>query len=246
MQNILIIGAASAIAEATARLFAAQGANMFLMARSQERLSGIAGDLKVRGAGSVRTASLDANDIDAHQAALDAAYTSMGRFDVVLVAYGTLGDQKKCEADPDEALRELQTNAMSTVSLLSRLANIMERQGSGTLAVISSVAGDRGRPANYVYGASKAAVTAFCEGLRSRLYRKGVHVLTVKPGMVDSPMTEGMELPAALLAKPEEVARDIVEAIRRKQDVLYTPWYWRFVMMGIIHLPVKVFKRLSL
>jgi hypothetical protein len=246
MQNILIIGAASAIAEATARIFAAQGSNLFLMARSEERLSTIAGDLKVRGATSVRSAAFDANEIDSHQSALDDACASMGRIDIVLVAYGTLGDQKKCEQEPTEALREMQTNAMSTISLLSRLANIMERQGSGTIAVISSVAGDRGRPANYVYGAAKAAVTTFCEGLRSRLYKKGVHLLTIKPGMVDSPMTEGMDLPAALLAKPEQVAGDIVEAIRRRQDVLYTPWYWRFVMMGIIHLPVKLFKRLSL
>jgi len=246
MQNILIIGATSAIAEATARLYASDGANLYLLARNESRLATIAADLKIRGAASVVTAPFDANAIDTHQELLDTAHKTLGSFDIVLIAHGTLGNQKAAESSVEETMRELQTNAMSTIALLTRLANMMEMQKQGTLAVISSVAGDRGRPSNYVYGTAKAAVTKFCEGLRARLFKCGVHLLTIKPGMVDTPMTAGMELPALLVAKPDDVASDIVTAIERKVDVLYTPWYWQYVMWIIIHMPGKVFKKLNL
>ncbi|NTU53044.1 MAG: SDR family oxidoreductase [Chlorobiaceae bacterium] len=246
MQNILIIGATSAIAEATARLYAADGANLYLMARNEDRLKIIAADLKIRGAASVATAGFEANDLDSHQNLIERAHKSLGSFDIVLIAHGTLGIQKVAESDIEETIRELQTNAMSTIALMTRLANMMEKQRQGTLAIISSVAGDRGRPSNYVYGTAKAAVTTFCEGLRARLCKSNVHLLTIKPGMVDSPMTAGMELPGILLAKPEQVAKAIVTAIKKKTDVLYTPWFWRFIMLGIIHMPTSVFKKLSL
>lgn len=246
MQKILIIGATSAIAEATARLYAEEGANLYLMARNEDRLTTIAADLKIRGSVSVGTAHFEANDHETHQALLERAYVVLGSFDTVLIAQGTIGDQKASQACVEKAMRELQTNAMSTIALLTRLANMMETQQRGTLAVISSVAGDRGRPSNYVYGTAKAAVTTFCEGLRARLFKSGVHVLTIKPGMVDTPMTAGMELPGIMLAKPEDVAKDIVKAIKKGKDVLYTPWYWKYVMTGIIHLPKGVYKQLNL
>jgi len=246
MQNILIVGAASAIAEATARLYAAQGANLFLLARDEGRMSNIAADLVIRGASSVRSAHFDANDIDSHHKILDDALKALGTFDIVLIAHGTLGDQKACERDATAALQELQTNAMSTISLLTLLANIVEQQKHGTLAIISSVAGDRGRQSNYVYGTSKAALTTFCEGLRSRLHKQGIQVLTIKPGMVETPMTEGIDAPKILMAKPEQIASDIVTAIEKKKDVLYTPWFWKYVMVGIIHMPESIFKRIAI
>lgn len=246
MKNILIIGATSAIAEATAQRYAAKGNRFYLLARNEERLKGIASDLLVRGAASVETASFDANSTATHQSILEQAKNTLGDLDIVLIAHGTLGDQKKCEAETEIALQEIQTNALSTISLLTHLANMMEKQHHGTIAVISSVAGDRGRPSNYVYGTAKAAVTTFCEGLRARLHKSGVHVLTVKPGMVDTPMTEGISAPEILMAKPEQIANDIINAIVKKMDMLYTPWYWRFVMMGIIHLPNKIYKRFNL
>jgi len=246
MQNILIIGATSAIAEATARLYASDGANLYLLARNESRLATIAADLKIRGATSVVTAPFDASAIDTHQELLDTAHKTLGSFDIVLIAHGTLGNQKAAESSVEETMRELQTNAISTISLLTHLANIMETQGKGTLAVISSVAGDRGRPSNYVYGTAKAAVSTFCEGLQARLYKKGIHVLTIKPGMVETPMTDGIDLPRLLVAKPDEVGLDIVRAIERNVDVLYTPRYWRYVMGGIIHIPRKLFKKLNL
>jgi len=246
MQNILIIGATSAIAEATARLYAATGANLYLLARNEDRLKTIAADLKIRGATSVKTECFEANDLASHQALLDRAYQTLGRFDIVLIAHGTLGNQTASEASTDVVMQELQTNALSTIALLTKLANMMEKQRHGTLAVISSVAGDRGRPSNYVYGTAKAAVTTFCEGLRARLFKSGVHVLVIKPGMVDTPMTAEMAMPAILVAKPEQIAIDIVKGIESRKDVLYTPWFWKYVMMGIIHLPILIYKKIKL
>jgi decaprenylphospho-beta-D-erythro-pentofuranosid-2-ulose 2-reductase len=246
MQHILIIGATSAIAKATARLYAQKGAKLYLIARNKSRLETIAADLKIRGASSVSIAEFDANDFERHQVVLDTALQVLGTIDISLIAHGTLGDQKACEASAKVVLHELQTNALSTISILTILANTMEKQKKGTIAVISSVAGDRGRPSNYVYGTAKAAVTTFCQGLSARLFKSGVHVLTIKPGMVDTPMTADMAMPAILVVKPEQIAIDIVRAIEKQRDVLYTPWYWKYVMMGIIHLPMKVFKKLEI
>lgn len=246
MQNILIIGATSAIAEATARIYAAEGAKLFLMARNEGRLTAMAADLKIRGAESVTTAPFEANALDTHQELLERAHKAMGSFDIVIIAHGTLGSQKAAESSVEETMRELHTNAISTIALLTRLANMMEKQQHGTLAVISSVAGDRGRPSNYVYGTAKAAVTTFCEGLRARVYKKGVHVLTIKPGMVNTPMTAGMNLPSTLLAIPEQVGLDIFKAIKKKKNVLYNPWYWKYIMLTIHHLPKKTFMKLAL
>lgn len=246
MKNVLVIGATSAIAEATAQFFAQEGDRLYLIGRNADRLSSIAADLTVRGAVDVTTAILDANDVSLHEECIQGAVDKLGQIDVALIAHGTLGDQDACEKDGSRALEEFKTNALSTISLLTALSNIMERQKHGTIAVISSVAGDRGRPSNYVYGSAKAAVSAFCEGLRARLYKSGVHVLTIKPGMVATPMTKGVVAPKIMMAEPAQVAQDIVNAIGRKQDVLYTPWYWRFVMIGIIHLPRKVFKKMNI
>ena len=246
MQNILIIGATSAIAEATARLYAKQGAKLHLLARNLSQLERIAADLKIRGASSVTHAEFEANNIEQHREVIENAIKILGTIDIVLIAYGTLGSQKASEASAEIAIQELQTNTLSTIAILTRLANVMEKQKKGTLGIISSVAGDRGRQSNYVYGTAKAALTTFCQGLNARLYKSGVQVLIIKPGMVDTPMTAKMAMPAILVAKPEQIAIDIVKAIEHRKDVLYTPWFWKYVMMGIIHLPNKMFKRLSL
>ncbi len=246
MRNILVIGATSAIAEATARLYARQGARFYLLARNVKRLENIVADLKIRGASSVDCQIFEADRVSEHRQLLENALNALGSIDIALVAHGTLGDQKQCESSSEEALSEFRINANSMISLLTVLANIFEKQGKGTLAVISSVAGDRGRPSNYVYGAAKAAVTTFCEGLRVRLYKSGVHLLLIKPGMVETPMTENIDAPAILMAKPEQVSKDIVKAIEKKMDVLYTPFFWKYVMMGIIHLPLFIYKKVNL
>jgi short-subunit dehydrogenase len=177
---------------------------------------------------------------------LERCASELGALDIVLVAPGTLPDQAACQADPVLAVREFNTNAVSVIALLTSIANLLEVQKRGTLAVISSVAGDRGRPSNYLYGSAKAALSAFCEGLNARLFKVGVQVLTIKPGFVETPMTASLPLPKPLVATPEQVANDIVRAIEKRKDVLYTRWFWAIIMRIVRCLPRFLFKRLSL
>ena len=245
MQRILIIGATSAIAEAVARRFAARGARLYLLARNLERLRDLASDLAIRGAATVDCAGLDVNAFDRHPAAIEDAARAMGGIDVALIAHGTLGDQAACEQSIELTLLELSTNAISVISLLTLLANRFETQGGGSIAVVSSVAGDRGRRSNYVYGAAKGAVTIFLQGLRNRLQRSGVHVLTIKPGFVDTPMTAALEK-GPLWSSPERIAQGIERALELKRDVVYLPAWWRLAMTAIKLIPERIFKKLSL
>lgn len=245
MKKILVIGATSAIATSCARLWAERGAILFLVGRTPDKISQVAADLTARGA-TVHTHVLDLNHFDQHKAMLDACYAALGQVDVALIAHGTLPNQKACEQDAQLAIREFTNNGLSVIALLTDLASRMEAQKSGCIAVISSVAGDRGRPSNYLYGAAKGAVTDFCSGLRGRLFKSGIQVLTIKPGFVDTPMTQDLALPKLLLVTPDRVAQDIVKAVEKRRDTLYTPWFWRFIMLIIIHIPGSLFKRLGL
>ncbi len=244
MRKVLIVGASSAIAEAVARLFAAQGDMLYLAGRRAEALEAIAADLRVRGAARAQTEVMDANTIERHAALLDNADAALGGLDTVLIAHGTLSDQAACQKSVALTFQELHTNALSVIALLTLVATRFEAQRSGTIAVISSVAGDRGRQSNYVYGTAKAAVSTFLSGLRQRLHKSSVHVVTIKPGFVDTPMTR--EFPKGLLwAQPERVARDIVTAMEKGKDVVYTPGFWRVIIWIIKSLPEKIFKLLS-
>lgn len=245
MQKVLIIGATSAIAEATARLFAQRGDHLYLLARNQERLNSIVQDLTVRGAAAVQGAQLDAAQFDSHAALLDKAISALGGIDVVLIAHGVLPNQAACAADFTQTLAAFNTNAISKISLLTHLANVMERQQSGTLAVITSVAGDRGRQSNYVYGAAQSAMNTFLQGLRNRLNPAHVQVITIKPGFVDTPMTADFKK-GALWAKPDAIATGIVRAINKGQNEVYLPWFWRFIMLIIVNIPEFIFKKLKL
>jgi short-subunit dehydrogenase len=245
MKRILIIGATSAIAEATAREFARRGDSLFLVARNGERLQAVAEDLKVRGALLVLTFELDARQIERYPSLLEAVAQQMGEIDVALIAHGTLSDQSACQASVDLLLQEFTTNALSYMALCTLLANGLEAQGHGVLALISSVAGDRGRQSNYVYGSAKAAVSAFASGLRQRLYSKGVSVVTIKPGFVSTPMTAAFKK-GPLWASPATVASAIVRAVDRGTPVLYTPWFWRPIMAIIKAVPESIFRRLKL
>ena len=245
MKKILIIGATSAIAEATARLWAAQGHRLHLLGRDAERLATLAADLKIRGAESVQHGTLDVNDFARHAAVLDAAMAALGGLDLVLIAHGTLGEQKACEQDFSAALRELNTNAISVISLLTHLAPHFEAQKQGSIAVIGSVAGDRGRQSNYVYGTAKGAVAIFMQGLRNRLHPSGVQVLTVKPGFVDTPMTTAFKK-GLLWVSPEVIARCIQRGIEKRRDVIYAPAFWGVIMLIIKSIPERIFKSLKL
>jgi decaprenylphospho-beta-D-erythro-pentofuranosid-2-ulose 2-reductase len=249
MKRILILGATSAIATACARVWAARGASLFLVARDAERLAAVAADLRTRGAAGLASATLDANALAAHAGVLDAAFGHWGDgegIDLVLIAHGTLPDQRLVERDATRAVAEFATNATSVIALLTDVANRMAPRRHGAIGVITSVAGDRGRPSNYVYGSAKAAVSAFCEGLRARLFREGVTLTDIRPGFVASPMTQGLPLPAPLVAQPEAIAPRIVAAIERGRDVVYVPAFWRLVMFAVRNLPRAVFKRIRL
>lgn len=245
MQKVVIIGATSAIAEATARLYASRGAQLFLIARNIERLKDIADDLRVRGAREVFQASLDVNDVHDHARLIGQIWTSLGHVDVLLIAHGTLPDQAQCEVSVELSLKEFTTNGTSTIALLTALAPRFESQRKGIIVVISSVAGDRGRQSNYLYGSAKAAVTAFASGLRQRMAKVGVKVLTIKPGFVDTPMTRGFKK-GALWAKPYNIARGIVRGADHGRNVMYLPWFWLPIMLIIRHIPELVFRRIKL
>ncbi len=245
MANILIIGATSAIAHAAARHFAAEGARFFLVGRSAGKLDAVRDDLRVCGAEEADTYTLDLTDIAGHAAMLDAATAALGTLDMVLIAHGSLGDQAACEASVATTMDEWMTNCTSVIALLTLLANQFERQRHGTIAVMSSVAGDRGRKSLYVYGAAKAALDTFLEGLRGRLAAAGVAVVAIKPGLVDTPMTA--HLPKNFLfASPERVARDVHRAMVRGTAVVYTPWFWRYVMLLVRAIPDPIFRKLPI
>jgi short-subunit dehydrogenase len=244
--NILIVGATSGIAEAVARRYAAETCHFFLVARNESRLTQVAADLLARGAARVERFTLDVNDLPRLPAMIEAAWSALSQVDLALVAHGTLPDQKRTETDVEYAVREFRTNGESAIACLALLANRFERQGNGVIAVIGSVAGDRGRASNYLYGSAKAAVDAFASGLRGRMFKAGVHVLTVKPGFVATPMTQGLPLPEKLVATADEVAAKIKKAVEKKKEVAYVPGFWRPILFIIQSIPESIFKRLGI
>lgn len=245
MTKVLVIGATSSIAEHCARIWATKGDALYLVARNEVRLQTIAADLKVRGAAQTGTYCTDLNEMDRHAALLKAAEAAMGGIDTVLIAHGTLSNQKACEQSVEETLIEIKTNALSTISLLTLIANRFEAKQAGTIAVISSVAGDRGRASNYLYGSAKAMITAFTSGLRQRLHKSNVAVVTIKPGFVDTPMTAGFKK-GLLWTKPEAVAATIVKAIDGKKSEVYVPAFWWAVIAVIKAIPNAIFRRINL
>jgi short-subunit dehydrogenase len=216
-----------------------------LVARNPDRLTAVAQDLLTRGALAAETWVMDLDNTSAHAEMLATAAERLGRIDLALIAHGVLGDQHAAEANFDIAAAILHTNFTSTVSLLTWLGNYLQAQRGGTLAVISSVAGDRGRKSNYVYGASKGALNIFLEGLRNRIDRDGVQVLTIKPGFVATPMTAHVPH-NALFASPDQVAHGILRAIQRRRDVVYVPWFWAGIMLLVRAIPGFRFKKMNM
>jgi decaprenylphospho-beta-D-erythro-pentofuranosid-2-ulose 2-reductase len=245
LRKIVVLGATSGIALEVQRQLARQGRELILVARSPQRLAEIQGDLEARGARQVFTYSADLASIQQHAAIFEFARRTFPDFDTVLLAYGSMRSQQESESSVDVLLDELLVNFTSATAILTLFAADLEHRRTGCLAAITSVAGDRGRRSNYVYGSAKGALSLFLQGLRSRLHPAGVRVLTIKPGPVQTSMTD--HLPnSARFADPEQVARDIVRALeRRSPDVLYTPRIWRYVMTAVRQIPESVFKRLS-
>lgn len=245
LRRVLVVGATSAIATETARIYATGGARLFLAARDPDRLEAVAADLRVRGAASVETALLDVSDHRRCEDVVEQAWAALGGLDVALVAHGVLPDQPRCQASAAEAIRSLDVNLLSAVALLTPLANRFEAARAGCIAVISSVAGDRGRQSNYVYGTAKGGLDRFLQGLRNRLHPAGVAVVTLKPGFVDTPMTAAIPK-NPLFASPRRVGRAVHRAIEARRSVAYIPWFWRPIMCLIRGMPESIFKRLRL
>lgn len=243
-QKIVIIGATSAIAQAATRLWAKEGHDLFLIARNSEKLDALQKDLSVRGAKTIETFRYDANDFGNHPKLIGTIWARWDRVDVVLIAHGNLPDQKACEQNYALAEEEIKTNFLSIVSLTTLLANKLETQKSGTIAVISSVAGDRGRQSNYIYGCAKGGLNVYLQGLRNRLYQSNVHVLTIKPGFVDTPMT-ARHKKGILFASAHQIGQGIYRAIQKKKDLVYLPGFWQWIMFLIGSLPESLFKKLK-
>jgi short-subunit dehydrogenase len=245
LQKIVILGATSGVALEVERRLARYGLEMLLVARSSERLAALQPDLLARGAREVLTCAADLSSIRNHAKVYDFVRRSFPGYDTVLLAYGSMQEQKDSEGSPEILIDELITNFVSASAILTLFAAELEQRRTGCIAAITSVAGDRARRSNYVYGSAKGALSLFLQGLRSRLHPAGVKVITIKPGPVKTPMTD--HLPKAhRFADPELVARDIVRALdHRSPDVLYTPWYWRHLMRAVRQVPETFFKRLA-
>lgn len=243
MKTVLILGAHSDIAMALAHTFAQNGYTPILAARNASRLGDAVKDLGVRHQVQAETVDFDVVDMARHQAFYDGLKTKP---DVTICVVGLLGDQLAARTDWHLARDIIYANFVGPASILHIVAADYEKRRDGCIIGIASVAGDRGRQSNYVYGSAKAGFAAFLSGLRNRLQKAGVHVMTVKPGFVRTAMTEGMKLPPAITATPQQVARDVYKAFTKKRDVLYTLWMWRWIMLIIKLVPERVFKKLSM
>jgi len=233
------------MAKEVAKLYAIEKSNLYLIARDTNKLETIKQDLTVRGAENVYIESFDANDFDTHKSLIEKSFDTLNHIDVILIAHGSLPDQERCQNDSKAAIEEINTNGLSVISLLTHAATKMEQQKSGNISVITSVAGDRGRQSNYVYGAAKGMVSIFLQGLAQRLSKSGVHVLDIKPGFVDTPMTAEFDK-GALWAKPEKVAQIIKKRISKKSSFSYTPAFWFVIMTIIKFVPKLIFNRIKL
>lgn len=243
-QGVVVLGATSAIAQAVARELAQAGHAVVVAARDSEENEALAADLRVRYGVAAQAIAWDAGEFDAHEAFVQQCVDALqDRIEGVVLCSGYMEDQTRAQNEWPIAQRTIDVNLTGSISVLERFARHFEAKGAGWMAVVSSVAGDRGRQSNYIYGASKAGLSAYLEGLRNRLYHKGVHVMTVKPGFVDTKMTWG-QVPFA--AAPEKAAKDIVRGIEKRKNVVYVPFFWRYIMLLIRHIPEWQFKKMKM
>lgn len=253
MSRILVLGATSAIAKSFVRQWLSQEIKKgrteiecVLLGRQIDRLNTLTNDLRERGATKVTKYAFDVTELKDMENSLTSALQEAGDIDIALIAFGTLPDQQHCQDDTEYAANQFTLNATATITAMTIIANYLQKQAFGNLAVISSVAGDRGRASNGLYGSAKAAVSCYASAMRARLFAAGVHVTDVRPGFTASPMTAKLKLPSLLVSSPNTVARTMLRGISRGKPVVYAPWFWRWIMFGIKILPEKIFKRLNL
>jgi len=245
-RSVIVLGATSAMARAVALEFGHQGYDVLLGARDQAENEIIATDVRVRCRVDAYAVVFEAEDFDGHAGFFQQCRDLLGdRIEGLVLCFGYHEDQAKAQADFAVAHRTIDTNYTAAVSILEIFARYFEERGSGFIAVVSSVAGDRGRQSNYIYGSAKAGLTVYVQGLRNRLFHAGIHVVTIKPGYVDTKMTFGMP-GLFLVASPEKAGKDIFKAIRKRKNVAYVPWFWRFIMLIVRYIPELVFKRMKM
>lgn len=244
-RKILVLGATSAIARATALAFARRGDNVYLAARDTDEVSRIASDLALRCQATILSGYFDATDTDTHELFIRKVVDDLGGLDGVVFAAGSMAEQTEAAKDFSLVKTMVQVNYLGAMSVLNQCASYLKNQRSGFIIGISSVAGDRGRQSNYYYGSTKSAFTVFLAGLRNALQPAGVHVMTVKPGFVDTAMTYGVN-GMFLVASPDVVGERIAQAVDKKRDIVYLPWFWRYIMLIIRFIPESIFKRLKL
>lgn len=243
MSYVLIIGAKSDIAKEVARVYAKNGYNLYLAARDSSSLEDLKHDIEIRSGVDVELKEFDITSYDTHED----FYRSLKKRPIgVIVVSGYMAEQIAAQKEWIETLNTINVNYTGALSILNIVANDFEKERIGFIVGVSSVAGDRGRKANYIYGSAKAGFSAYLSGLRNRLYESGVTVLTVKPGFVNTKMTENLELPQKLTAQPEEVAEDIFNAQQKGRNVLYTKSIWMLIMLIIKHIPEFMFKKMSI
>jgi decaprenylphospho-beta-D-erythro-pentofuranosid-2-ulose 2-reductase len=245
LNNILVFGATSAICHAVLKEFSIKPCNFYLAARNEQRLEAICQDIQSRGGTIKGQSSFDFNRIDLVSECINKANLAMNSIDLILVAHGSLVENTLLEKDTLLALESINANFTSCAAIILEGCQKLETQGWGTLAVISSVAGDRGRKSNYIYGASKSGINTLMQGLRSRFFNTSINIVNIKPGMVDTPMTKNFDK-GALWATPESIAPNIYKAISTGQATLYTPGFWRPIMWVIKVLPTSIMSRLPI
>lgn len=246
VQTVLVLGGDSDIAFATlSRLIAERTRTIILAGRNTDRLETRARDLQELGAAQVDIVSFNGEDMDSHEEFVESVFSTYDDIDLVFLAYGRLGDQKQDERDRSRALETIRINYVGPVSVLIPIVSALERQGHGTIAVMSTVAAERPRRSNFIYGSSKAGIDWFAQGLGDALHGSGVNVMVVRPGFVRSKMTSHMK-DAPLAVQPDDVAEAIVEGLRRNRDIVWVPGKLRWVMSVLRHLPRPIFRRLNL
>lgn len=244
-QRILVFGALSSICTEVLKLLASHNAQFYLAARDEAKLTAQKDDLQCRGATVVGYESYDFNQWKHHEAVVGRAVDALGRIDTVIVAHGSLPDQALCESSADAMRVCMEDNFTSAAIIIQCCSAVLATQGSGTLAIISSVAGDRGRKSNYAYGAAKSAIDTLLQGLRARFTGSPIQIVNIKPGMIDTPMTQHMPH-GALWSTPQAIAPKILRAITRGNGVYYVPGYWRYIMLVIRLLPNAILARLPI
>jgi decaprenylphospho-beta-D-erythro-pentofuranosid-2-ulose 2-reductase len=244
-ENVLIVGATSSLARAFASALAERGTRLYLAARDAAEADRVAQDLAIRTGCQTWSGLFVAEDYDSHKAFVEQVKKTMGTIDGVFVAVGQLGDQQQCQSVFENAKSVIDTNYTGVVSLLTYVSNYLETRQTGFIIAIGSVAGDRGRLSNYLYGSAKAAIATYMQGLRHRLSRSGVLVMTVKPGFLDTKMTYGL-VKGPLVADVHTAARDILAALDRNELIVYVPWFWRHIMQIIRAIPERIFQKLKI